>query len=95
MITSMSHRTQITLTDEQYERLQSEVARTGMSMAELVRRAIDRTYVAGDDVERRLAGLRASAGVWADRDDIGDTVQWLRALRSDPEQRADELWGGR
>lgn len=95
MITSMSHRTQITLTDAQYERLQSESERTGLSMAELVRRAIDRTYTPDDDVERRLAGLRASAGVWADRDDMGDTVEWLRSLRTDPEQRARELWGDR
>lgn len=95
MVTSMSHRTQITLTDEQYERLQSEVERTGMSMAELVRRAIDRTYVASDEVAQRLAGLRASAGVWADRDDIGDTVEWLQSLRTDPEQRARDLWDQR
>lgn len=95
MVTSMSHRTQITLTDEQYERLQSEVERTGSSMAELVRRAIDRTYLPDTEVERRLAGLRASAGVWADRDDIGDTVHWLRALRGDPEERFRQLWGDR
>lgn len=95
MVTSMSHRTQITLTDEQYERLQSESERTGSSMAELVRRAIDRTYLSDTEVERRLAGLRASAGVWADRDDIGDTVTWLRAMRTDPEQRERELWGER
>lgn len=95
MVTSMSHRTQITLTDAQYERLQSESERTGLSMAELVRRAIDRTYLPDDEVERRLAGLRASAGVWADRDDIGDTVEWLRAMRGDAEKRFQELWGDR
>ena len=95
MVTSMSHRTQITLTDEQYERLQAEVERTGSSMAELVRRAIDRTYLPDAEVDRRLAGLRASAGVWADRDDIGDTVEWLRAMRPDPQARAQELWSGR
>ena len=80
MVTSMSHRTQITLTDEQYARLQSEVARTGLSMAELVRRALDEAYAA-PDVRRRLRGLRESAGAWADRDDIVDGATYVRAIR--------------
>lgn len=40
----MSHRTQITLTDDQYERLRTESERTGVGLAELVRRAVDRSY---------------------------------------------------
>jgi hypothetical protein len=32
------------LTDEQYERLRSESERTGLGLAELVRRAVDRSY---------------------------------------------------
>lgn len=35
-------------------------------MAELVRHAVDRSYAPDVDVGRRLAALRASAGVWAD-----------------------------
>lgn len=89
MVTSMSHRTQITLTDEQYERLQSESERTGMSMAELVRRAIDETY--GDDIEQRLAALRASAGAWADRDDIADGATYVREIRRGFDQRMEKL----
>lgn len=80
MVTSMSHRTQITLTDEQYERLQAEAARTGLSMAALVRRAIDQTYI-DDDRARRLAALRASAGAWADRDDIVDGKTYVEEIR--------------
>jgi hypothetical protein len=38
----MSHRTQITLTDEQYERLRAESRETGLGLAEQVRRAVDR-----------------------------------------------------
>lgn len=40
----MSRRTQITLTDQQHELLLEESVRSSISMAELVRRAIDATY---------------------------------------------------
>jgi hypothetical protein len=40
----MSRRTHLTLSDRQHAFLQSEAGRTGLSMAELVRRAIDFTY---------------------------------------------------
>jgi hypothetical protein len=40
----MSRRTQLTLTDRQHGLLVEESVRSGVSMAELVRRAIDATY---------------------------------------------------
>jgi hypothetical protein len=44
----MAHRTQITLTNEQYVLLRQRSDRSGASMSELLRRAVDRTYVAAD-----------------------------------------------
>jgi hypothetical protein len=41
----MSHRLQITVSDEQYEYLDEEADRSSLSIAELVRRALDTTYV--------------------------------------------------
>ena len=41
---AMAHRTQIVLTDAQYARLRDESERTGLALAELVRRAIDLHY---------------------------------------------------
>lgn len=59
----MSHRTQITLTDEQYERLRREARRTGLGLAALVRRALDRSYgAAGSD--DALRALDESHGAW-------------------------------
>ncbi len=52
-------RTQISLTEEQMERLRRESARTGKSIAQLTREAIDNRY---DDREERLRRLRAVAG---------------------------------
>jgi hypothetical protein len=40
----VSRRTQITLTDQQHQLLVEESIRSSVSMAELVRRAIDATY---------------------------------------------------
>jgi len=40
----MSHRFQIVLTEKQYVFLQDEADRSSVSVAELIRRAIDSTY---------------------------------------------------
>lgn len=53
-------RTQISLTEEQMERLRRESARTGKSIAQLTRDAIDTRY---DDREERLRRLRAVRGI--------------------------------
>ncbi len=60
----MAHRTQITLDDRQYERLRRESDRTGASLAELIRRAIDRTYGAEGTLEDKLRAIDESAGAW-------------------------------
>lgn len=74
----MSHRTQITLTDAQYERLRSESARSGLGLAELVRRAIERSYGAADH-SQMLDALDDSFGSWADQEEDGDAfVESLR-----------------
>ncbi len=62
------HRTQILLEDEQYERLRDESARTGRSIGELVRLAIDRSLRRPDPEELRRA-IQDSCGA-ADNDDF-------------------------
>ena len=58
----MSRRTQITFTDRQHAFLRDESWRTGLPMAELVRRAVDRTY--RPHVPRKVKGMEISVGVW-------------------------------
>jgi len=58
----MSRRTQITLTDRQHAFLLDESARTGLPMAELVRRAVDRVY--RPHGRPTVPGLEISLGVW-------------------------------
>jgi hypothetical protein len=73
----MSHRTQITLTDEQYERLRAESRETGLGLAELVRRAVDRSYGPVDRRALRTA-LDDSFGTWAGAGDGAGYVDTLR-----------------
>jgi hypothetical protein len=58
----MSRRTQITLSDRQHAFLIGESLRTGLSLAELVRRAVDGTY--RPHVRPRVPGFELSVGVW-------------------------------
>ncbi len=75
----MSHRAQVTLTDEQYARLCEEARRTGLSFAELVRRAIEGSFADGPSTEERLQALHESFGAWKDRDFDGE--EYVERLR--------------
>jgi hypothetical protein len=58
----IGRKTQVTLTDEQYEALRDESRRTGLSQANLVRRAIDARYRIGS--RPTVNGVEISFGVW-------------------------------
>jgi hypothetical protein len=65
------------LTHEQYERLRSESRETGLGLAELVRRAVDRSYGAVDRSALRTA-LDDSFGTWSGAGEGADYVDTLR-----------------
>jgi hypothetical protein len=58
----MSRKTQLTLTDRQHAYLLGESIRTGLSMAELVRRAIDKVY--RPELRSKVPGYELSLGLW-------------------------------
>jgi hypothetical protein len=58
----MNRRTHIMLTDRQHAFLRSEAERTGLSLAELVRRAVDAAY--RPHARPRIPGLELSVGIW-------------------------------
>jgi ribbon-helix-helix CopG family protein len=78
------HRTQITLTDTQYARLRDESARSGRSLAELVRRALDEHYDAVSKADR-LQLLDIAFGAWAPRDESG--AEFVERVRSGTTRR--------
>lgn len=73
----MSRRTQITLTDAQYDLLKRESERTGTSLAELVRRAVAATY--GRRNDSSADGFEVSFGLWTDRG--FDGAEYVRRVR--------------
>ncbi len=73
------HRTQITLTDDQYARLLDESARTGRSLAALIRRLLDERYGLLSDADR-LRSLESAFGAWAGREETSqDYVERVRS----------------
>ena len=62
----MGRRTQVTFTDEQHAFLRGESSRTGLPLAELVRRAVDETY--RPDLRPRLRGFDIGFGIWRSPD---------------------------
>ena len=74
----MAHRTQITLADEQYERLRAESRRSGLGLAELVRRAVDHMY-GPTHPEDTVRALDASFGGWTERTEDG--ASYVEGLR--------------
>jgi hypothetical protein len=76
----MSHRTQITLNDEQYARLRAESEQTGVGVAELVRRAVDTSYRTVSR-EERLAAIEAGFGAWGDEVHDEDGAAYVERIR--------------
>lgn len=58
------HRTQVLLEDDQYQRLKAEAGRTGRSIGDLVRSAVDRVYLSArqDELVRALDDSFGAAG---------------------------------
>ncbi|MDX6489635.1 MAG: hypothetical protein QOK13_2250 [Gaiellaceae bacterium] len=75
------------LSDRQHEFLCDESIRSGLSMAELVRRAIDSVYRPA--VRPRAQGFELSVGVWRDPDP-GLIGRRVRAVRPGPAGRTRE-----
>ena len=76
----MSHRTQITLTDEQYARLRAESEQTGLGVAELVLRAVDTSYRTVGR-EERLAAIEAGFGAWGGEAHDEDGAAYVERIR--------------
>ncbi|PZS08796.1 MAG: CopG family transcriptional regulator [Solirubrobacterales bacterium] len=72
------------LTDAQYSRLRSECARTGVSLAELIRRALDQQYEQLSDVDRRRL-LDSAFGAWAGREEDG--AEYVDRIRTGTTRR--------
>jgi len=71
-------RTLIDLPEDDMKWLDRKAAEEGKSRAALVREAVS-TYRA----EEARSGIEKYFGIWKDRTDIGDAVEWQRRLRAE------------
>lgn len=76
----MMMRTQISLTIEERRALDAAAARTGKSIAALIRDAVETVYGAERSSEDDLAAMRRAFGSWKNRD--LDGAAWVDQLRS-------------
>lgn len=73
-------RTQISLTSEERRVLDAESARTGRSIAALIRDAVEAVYGTGRSSDDDLADMRRAFGSWKGHD--LDSAAWVDQLRS-------------
>lgn len=79
-------RTQISLTEEQKRRLDAKAAESGVSLSDLIRRAIDDCYPETRDADSDIAAIRQAIGAWSARKFDGET--YVESLRSGQRARA-------
>jgi hypothetical protein len=75
-------RTQLYLDAHIHRRLRALATRLGRTVSDLVREALERTY-GGHGADERATTLNGIAGLWRDRNDLGDTTEYVRRLRRD------------
>jgi hypothetical protein len=73
----MARHLHVLLAEEQYEFLRIESGRTGLSMAELVRRGLDATY--GIHRRPKVRGVELRLGLWR-RPDAAAAARWNRVV---------------
>ncbi len=73
-------RTQLYLDEEMSRALAAESRRRGTTISALVREAVVAAY-GRHETDDRHAIIERLAGVWADRDDIGETDAFVRSVR--------------
>ncbi len=73
-------RTQISLTESERALLDAEAARTGRSIAGLIRDAVRAAYGERDTAAGDLSAMRRAFGSWASRELDGET--WVEEIRS-------------
>jgi hypothetical protein len=73
------HRTQLYLDDDVWAVLRSRAKREGTTISELVRCAVREQYL--NKWEKRKKAMEALIGIRKDREDIGDTTEYIRNLR--------------
>jgi len=76
------HRTQLYLDTELHARLKALARRRGRTLSELVREALVQVY-GPTDIEEQIKTTKAIAGLWRDREDLGEATPSGYAAHAD------------
>jgi Arc/MetJ-type ribon-helix-helix transcriptional regulator len=76
-------RTQVYLDEKQVMKLRSVARAAHRTMSELIREAIDEKLARPAAVESLDRALQEAMGIWAGREDLGTTDDYIRELRRD------------
>lgn len=79
------HRTNIYLTEEQVEALESRSRHEGVSRAEIVRRVLDAGLGLAGEEQDDVAAVAATSGIWASRseEELAELLAWRSSDRFD------------
>ncbi|MGI8610440.1 MAG: CopG family transcriptional regulator [Candidatus Dormibacteria bacterium] len=76
-------RTQIYLDERQIAELKASARATRRTVSQVIREAIDDKLSRPREVDEFDRALDAAAGLWAKREDIGSTDEYVRRVRRD------------
>jgi hypothetical protein len=81
MYTYIMRRTQIYLTDEEATALKRASKKSGLSMSDLIRTAVDEKFLSGEMTPAdRIRAVEESFGAWKDRTETGE--EYVERIRS-------------
>ncbi len=83
-------RTQVYLDDRQAAKLRTAARASQRTVSAIIREAIDEKLERPNEANEFDVALTKAAGIWADRDDLGSTDEYVRGLRRDRRGRADK-----
>lgn len=83
-------RTQIYIEEEQKQELKKITNKKNTTIAQLIRDAID-LLLEKNRTEDLQSAMSKSFGIWSDREDIADSVEYVRKLRIEWNEREERM----
>jgi len=81
---------QVYIEEQQKQMLEEISSKKNIAMAQLIRDGIDLVLEKNRNEDLQSA-MEKSFGIWSDREDIADSVEYLRKLRSEWNSRSERM----
>jgi predicted CopG family antitoxin len=94
LLTTLSKSVKVSLSEEQYNHLRKLANKQNESVSALIREMLENLLlqkkVTDEKPKRRLCDHEAY-GIWADRDDMVDSLEWVRKQRESWKDRLSRI----